>query len=72
MQYSSSTSTTPSRVVNVAPTGQTWTHGGLAQWLHSFGTKNVRRSPASVSGAGKPSMPPLGLSTVTAPSASMV
>ena len=35
-----STSTTPSGLSNVAPTGQTCTHGECAQWLQSFGTKN--------------------------------
>src|SRR3989304_715158 len=43
MQVLSFTSTTPSSVENVAPTGQTWTHGGCAHWLHSFGTKKLRK-----------------------------
>ena len=34
-----STSTTPSGLSKVAPTGQTWTQGEWAQWLQSFGTK---------------------------------
>src|SRR5512143_1770888 len=43
MHVFSFTRTTPSFVWNVAPTGQTWTQGGLAHWLHSFGTKKERR-----------------------------
>jgi len=62
----SSISTTPSGVVNVAPTGQTCVHGESAQWLHILGTKNSLKDPPvrpSVRGL-KPSMPPLGESTI--------
>ena len=34
-------STTPSGLVNVAPTGQTCVHGESTQWLHIFGTKKT-------------------------------
>ena len=40
MQYFGSTSTAPSGVSNVAPTGQTWVQGDASQRLQSFGTKN--------------------------------
>jgi len=50
MQRFSSTSTTPSSVAKVAPTGQTWTQGGFAQWLQSFGTKKLLRTFFSFSG----------------------
>jgi len=43
MQVLSLTSTTPSSVEKVAPTGQTCTHGGWAHWLQSFGTKKLRK-----------------------------
>src|SRR4030067_2188579 len=43
IQRFSSTRTTPSSVLKVAPTGQTWTQGGLAHWLQSFGTKKLLR-----------------------------
>src|SRR4030042_1331637 len=52
MQVFSFTRTTPSFVWNVAPTGQTWTEGGLAHWLHSFGTKKERRIDLSEAVAG--------------------
>src|SRR5512143_3781138 len=54
MHVLSFTRTTPSFVWNVAPTGQTWTQGGLAHWLHSFGTKKERRIDLSdaISGDG--------------------
>src|SRR5574341_655448 len=42
-----STRTTPSFVENVAPTGHTWTQGGLAHWLHSLGTKKLLRTSSS-------------------------
>src|SRR3990172_12596093 len=49
------TRTTPSSVWNVAPTGQTWTQGGFAHWLHSFGTKKLRRIDRSAAESGTPS-----------------
>src|SRR5512135_2565184 len=54
MHVFSFTRTTPSFVWNVAPTGQTWTQGGLAHWLQSFGTKKERRIDLSdaISGDG--------------------
>src|SRR5665647_962275 len=62
----------PSGVSKVAPTGQTCTQGDLEQWLHILGTKKV----FSISSAGtdclKPSIPPLGDSTLSDPSLRMV
>src|SRR3989338_9693346 len=62
----------PSEVRKVAPTGQTCTHGGLAQWLHNLGRKNVLRiSMLSAGSSGNPSIPPFGLSTLVSPSVEM-
>src|SRR3972149_1730378 len=47
IQRLASTRTTPSSVENVAPTGQTWTHGGFWHWLQSLGTKKLLRISAS-------------------------
>src|SRR3990172_7004839 len=48
MHLFASTRTTPSCVEKVAPTGHTWTQGGLAHWLHNLGTKKLRTtSPSS-------------------------
>src|SRR3989338_1944736 len=47
MQRLESTRTTPSSVAKVAPTGQTWTHGGFSHWLQSFGTKKLLRTSLS-------------------------
>src|SRR3974390_2561984 len=57
-QYFGSTSTTPSGVTNVAPTGHTCVQGESAHWLHSFGTKKY--FPASSCATGNPSLPPSG------------
>src|SRR3990167_7305746 len=47
MHRFASTRITPSFVEKVAPTGQTWTQGGLAHWLHSLGTKKLRSTSRS-------------------------
>ena len=64
-----STSTTPSSVAKVAPTGHTWTHGGCTQWLQSLGTKNVRSTSASSCAVSFAALLlTLMLSTTTSPS----
>src|SRR3972149_7302402 len=69
MQRSLSTKTTPSVVENVAPTGQTWTHGGLMHWLHSLGTKKVRMTSRPSCGVPLAALPLTSmLSTITSPS----
>src|SRR3972149_2344667 len=69
MQRLASTRTTPALVGKVAPTGQTWTQGGCAHWLHSLGTKKVLRTSRSSSGAIRAFLPgTLMLSTVASPS----
>ena len=55
MQYDLSTSTTPSGLSKVAPTGHTCTHGEFAQWLHSFGTKNTLTFSSAGFSSGNPS-----------------
>src|ERR1019366_5966949 len=60
-QYFLSTRTTPSGLINVAPTGQTWVQGESAQWLQSLGTKKF--FPPSSWAGGNPSLPPSGEST---------
>src|SRR6266508_4909810 len=64
-----SMSTTPSSVAKVAPTGQTWTHGGCTQWLQSLGTKNVLSTSGSSCDDSFEAFPlTLMLSTTTSPS----
>src|SRR3990172_2125869 len=68
MHRSLSMRTTPSSVAKVAPTGQTWTHGGFAQLLQSLGTKKLRmtsRSSGATSGGFL--LGALTLSTSTSP-----
>ena len=68
MQVLSFTSTTPSRVWKVAPTGQTWTQGGRSHWLHNFGTKKERRIPF-VEGASSSGVSPMWMFvTIASPS----
>src|SRR5512135_1479907 len=57
MHVFSLTRTTPSPVWKVAPTGHTWTQGGFAHWLHSFGTKKERRIVLSDAASGVASSP---------------
>src|SRR5512139_2849201 len=61
------TRTTPSSVWNVAPTGHTWTQGGSAHWLHSFGTKKLRRIDLSSAPSGAGSAPGWMVFTAVAP-----
>src|SRR3970282_1712001 len=69
MHRSLSMRTTPSSVEKVACTGQTWTHGGFAHWLHSFGTKQVAMTSGSSCTGGFDLLPlTLMLSTTTSPS----
>src|SRR5437868_15389384 len=68
MQYLGSINTAPSGESNVAPTGQTCTHGECSQRLHSFGTKKeCWISDFGTAASGKPCMPPLGQSTSVSP-----
>src|SRR5512139_3157818 len=67
MHVFSLTRTTPSSVWKVAPTGQTWTQGGSAHWLHSFGTKKLRRIDLSSARSGAGSARGWMVFTVVAP-----
>src|SRR3990172_6121239 len=68
MHRFASTRTTPSCVEKVAPTGHTWTQGGLAHWLHNLGTKKLRRtSPSSWPPSLAPLLFTLRLSTLASP-----
>src|SRR6187431_2557036 len=73
MHRRASTRITPSSVRYVAPTGHTPVHGDSAHCMHRRGSKKLDSTglpaaPGAVESGGKPSMPPSGESTYTAPS----